>query len=492
MKILICLQSGKIPFLTSLYSLLEKKKFKINFLANNKVNYGNLFFFLNKKKIKKNYKVFIKNNYVEYDNKNITKIADKIEKKYKFKISYLLSFDRALGRGFLFNVDNYPEIIRANWNYENKLKYFLQEFLYFEKIIKKNKPKFLISLVQYPILNVLTSFYKIKHFSLSYSKLGERFIWSDNEFPYNKKLINSLKGKKKIKNNNFLKIEKIINKNVSSFGHSVHKYGYFENIKSLIVYVFLEFYRLFRGTRKAHSYRFLSNLNRIIIRPFIYKKISKIGLSFEKIKKKNYIYVPLHLEPEMALQNFSPEFNNTYEMITWICKSLPANHFVVIKEHPEMYGLRSIKYLNKIFQIPNLIIAKPNVNSLKLIKKCKAVGSITGTAAFEAVYLNKPVLSFGKHQVINILSSVFYCTNFAETQSSLNKILSGINLKILKKNKIHLIKSIYDNSFELSDFDKLDDAFYTVKRSLEKKFEDMPKWEKMSNIAFKNLLPLLK
>lgn len=492
MKILIYLQSGKIPFLTSLYSLLEKKNFKINFLVNNKVNYRNLLFFLNKNKIKKNYKVSIQKNYVNYDYKNITKIAEKVEKKYKFKISYLLSFDRALGSGFLFNVDNYPDIVRANWNYENKLKYFLHEFFYFEKIIKQNKPKFFISLVQIPILNVLTSFYKIKHFAIAYSKLGERFIWSDNKFPHNKKLISSLKGKKNIKNNELLKIKKFINKNPSSFGHSVHKYGYFENIKHLIVYVFLEFYRLFRGTRKKYSYRFLSNLNRIIIRPYIYKKISKIGLSFEKIRKKNYIYVPLHLEPEISLQNFSPEFNNTYEMITWICKSLPANHFVVIKEHPEMYGLRSIRYLNIILKIPNLIIAKPDVNSLKLIEKCKAVASITGTAAYEAVYLNRPVLSFGKHQIINILSSVFYCTNFVETQNSVNKILSGINSQILKKNKIRLIKSIYDNSFELPDFDELDDAFYIVKRSLEKKFEDISKWEKMSNGALKKLLPLLK
>ena len=149
-------------------------------------------------------------------------------------------------------------------------------------------------------------------------------------------------------------------------------------------------------------------------------------------------------------------------MITWICKSLPVNHFVVIKEHPEMYGLRSIRYLNKILQIPNLIIAKPDVNSLKLIEKCKAVASITGTEAYEAVYLNSPVLSFGKHQIINILSSVFYCTNFVETQNSVNKILSGINSQILKKNKIRLIKSIYDTSFELPDFDEVDDAFYIV------------------------------
>ena len=129
---------------------------------------------------------------------------------------------------------------------------------------------------------------------------------------------------------------------------------------------------------------------------------------------------------------------------------------------------------------------------MKLIDKCIAVASITGTAAFEAVYLNKPVLSFGKHQVINFLSTVFYCSNFEETQNGMNRILSGINLRVLNKNKLHLIKSIFDNSFDLPDIDKLDDAFFTVKKSLEKKFKDISEWEKLSMNAFKKLIPLLK
>ena len=205
-----------------------------------------------------------------------------------------------------------------------------------------------------------------------------------------------------------------------------------------------------------------------------------------------YIYVPLHLEPEMALQSFSPEFNNQYEMISWISKSLPSNYHVIIKEHPEMYGLRTLNYLNKLLQIPNLSIAKPYVNSIDIINKCKAVGTITGTAAFEAIYLKKPVLSFGFHQIINYLSSVYYCSNFLETQKSVDKILSGTDTNILKKNSKKLINAIYNNSFELKDIDKLDDAFDSVKRNLESKFKDIDKWEKLSNIAFNNLLPLLR
>ena len=135
-------------------------------------------------------------------------------------------------------------------------------------------------------------------------------------------------------------------------------------------------------------------------------------------------------------------------------------------------------------------MVKPEISSLKLtnVKQLQQ----TGTAAFEAVYLKKPVLSFGKHQVINSLSSVFYCSNFIQTEKNIKKILNGIDNKILKINSNKLLSSIYQNSFELIDLDKIDDAFDGVKRSLKKKYSDIKKWENLAQIAFNNLLSMLK
>jgi hypothetical protein len=489
MNVLIFIQSGKIPFFTSLANLFKKKNFKVTFSVNNNINYRNLLFFL--KKVGDNFPIIIEQNFKK-KKINILKQAKIYEKKYKFNFSYLMSFERGIGRGYLSNVDNYPEIVRANWNYEKKLEYILYEFMYLENTIKTKKTNFILSLVPNPAIYIIAKFYKIKYFSLAYSKLGERFIWSDNSYPDNLKLIKSVKTKDNYKQKSVSDIKNIIKKNSSTYGHSVHKYGFFQNFKILVFYIFLEFYRIIRNTKKKNSYYFLSNLSRIISRPYIYRKILKDGLCFDQIKKMKYIYVPLHLEPEMALQNFSPEFNNQYEMISWISKSLPSDYHVIIKEHPEMYGLRTLNYLNKLMQIPNLSIAKPNINSLDLITKSQAVATITGTAAFEAIYLEKPVLSFGLHQIINFLSSVHYCSNFKETQNGIEKILNGITVNTLRVNSKKLINSIYNNSFELNDLDKIDDAFDTVKRSLDSKFKDIEKWKKLSKIAFNNLLPMLK
>ena len=45
----------------------------------------------------------------------IISTAVELESKYGFTISQMLSEDRALGQGYLFNVEKVPHIIRSNW-----------------------------------------------------------------------------------------------------------------------------------------------------------------------------------------------------------------------------------------------------------------------------------------------------------------------------------------------------------------------------------------
>ena len=136
MNVLIFLQSGKIPFFI-IGRILENKKFKISFSVNNKVTYRNLKYFLDKRK--KNFQIDIQEKKI-FSKLNILKLSKYYERKYKFNFSLLMSLERGIGRSYLSNVDNYPSIVRSNWNYEKKLLYILKEFIYFENlIIKKNQ-----------------------------------------------------------------------------------------------------------------------------------------------------------------------------------------------------------------------------------------------------------------------------------------------------------------------------------------------------------------
>ena len=149
----------------------------------------------------------------------------------------------------------------------------------------------------------------------------------------------------------------------------------------------------------------------------------------------------------------SPEFNNTLEMITWVSKNLPADYSIVIKEQPWAYGTRSFWFYNRLKEMPNVYLAHPKIHPWDWIKKSFCVSTITGSSGYEAVNFKIPVLSFGKHQIINFLPTVKYCNSFNDVKKNLDLLLKEYpsSKKLLQSKKI-LISSIYKSSFRLPEF----------------------------------------
>ena len=98
----------QIGFLTALAKILEKNN-EIRIIAREQ-NIEDI--------IKKNIpdaNILIQNKFNNYFYENIVSRAVEIEKKYSITISKLISCDRALGHGYLFNADRHPNIIRGWW-----------------------------------------------------------------------------------------------------------------------------------------------------------------------------------------------------------------------------------------------------------------------------------------------------------------------------------------------------------------------------------------
>ena len=103
-----------------------------------------------------------------------------IEKKYSIRLSMLLSQDRALGRGYLFNVDKYPMIEKAKWPHERKLSTVVSRIKDYESLIDRFKPDCIISWRNNPVQLAVSAYHNIMSLELAPVKLGERFIWSEN------------------------------------------------------------------------------------------------------------------------------------------------------------------------------------------------------------------------------------------------------------------------------------------------------------------------
>jgi hypothetical protein len=410
-------------------------------------------------------------------NDNLLDEACDIEKRYNINLAMLMSEDRALGQGYFSNIEKIPDIIRASWPHEKKILELIKKIKKYEIALKG--AEYFIRVWPDKCATAVLNANGGRSFSLTSIKYGDRFFWSDDNFITSKKYIDRIR-----KN---ISLKKCTNTNTSYQidydGEKVNldaRYTISNAIKIFFKIFYNDTKNLIRGMRKKDSYHYLGWA------PSLFRSIAnyryvKSNSVFPSDINKNYrvCFFTLHMEPEVALLNFSPEFNNSFEAISWISKSLPVNAMLVIKEQANSFGVRSKWYYKQLKKIPNVMLADPEIHSWKWIDRADIVATITGTIGIESVYFNKPVISFGRHQVINYLPTVRYVSNFAETRDAVTELLSdNISEEDFHKSRSALTKAQLDSSFDLPEYKNSYDSSQIetkmAKIALENMFSEHP------------------
>lgn len=150
--------------------------------------------------------------------------------------------------------------------------------------------------------------------------------------------------------------------------------------------------------------------------------------SIPKLKKppeNDYIYFPLHFQPEATTSPLGGIYVDQYFTILMLARSLPEGIDVVVKEHPRQHFWQRFPEFYKVLKAEkNVKFAHIKVDSIQLTSNSLAVATITGTAGWEAIFNKKPVLLFGtifyKH-----LKGVVYVTDQASISDAIEKIKKG-------------------------------------------------------------------
>jgi hypothetical protein len=399
---------------------------------------------------------------IKYERSGINKIdiikeAIIRERKYGETFSMILSYDRALGKGYLFNADKHPDINKSWWPHDRKINELLKDFLFWEYIMNEYKPVLILGNSIEKVLSLIAQYNSINYIAKAQIKFGHKHMWVENEYYQNKEVIKRMKGNvvSYINKNTFSSIN-YVQEQTSKYNHSMISYSYYTALKKAILRFPNELIKLFTGYfNKNQGYRFLGWYTSIFRRPYIYNYFKKYGKKLENMHGFKLVYFPLHMEPELSILSFSPEFNNSMELIAWVSKSLPADTLIVVKEQPFSYGIRSKHYYDNLRRIGNVVLAHPATPSWQWIKCSVLVASVVGTAGVEAIFHDKPVLSAGKHQLINHLPTVRYITNFDSTKEAVKELLLlSEDDKLFKVSKEALYNAHNDVSFELVDIEK--------------------------------------
>jgi hypothetical protein len=161
---------------------------------------------------------------------------------------------------------------------------------------------------------------------------------------------------------------------------------------------------------------------------------------------ERYVFYPLHYEPEMSTMVLAPFYVNQTALIENMAKSLPVGYKLYVKEHPLMIGARPVSYYRSLSKIPDVRLIDPSASPYELIKNARLVIVITGTVGWEALLLEKPVITLGR---------VFYnrleAVGKARSANSLPELINEM-LREYKHNEEQLITyvaAILEGSFSM-------------------------------------------
>lgn len=149
------------------------------------------------------------------------------------------------------------------------------------------------------------------------------------------------------------------------------------------------FYEM-RGRRGvAETYRFYKRHS---------KKVEATG---------NFIYMPLHYQPEKTTLPDGLRFVDQLHLAEVIASALPKGWKLYVKEHARQFNLsyglrgvawtkgRSMNFYRRLASMPGIEMVDLSVDSAQLVARSRAVATITGTSAWEGLQIGVPALIFG-------------------------------------------------------------------------------------------------
>lgn len=377
------------------------------------------------------------------------------EERFGSTMAMLISHDRALGKGYIFNADRHPDIKRSWWGHERKLADALGQIMAWESILDQDRPDVVIALNHLHNLSLVAKSRGIPYYSIHPVRFGSRLMWSDDDYMTSTALLADIRRylERPEPNDQWRHYAQDA---LSQHAHQQIGYSWAVGLRRALSVAYRDTKALLRGRLKKDSYSYLGWLPSCLRKPWSWDFFSRHGKRPADLAGYRTVYFPLQMEPEISILSLSPEFNNSMEMIAWVSKCLPADTLLVVKEQPMSYGIRSRGYYENFLKMGNVVLAKPEVSSWEWIKSSSFTATITGTAAVEAVYFQKPVLCFGKHHMVNGLPTVRHVDSFGAVRAAVPELFAlGRDAAALEASAQALCNAQLGNSFELPAFKAL-------------------------------------
>jgi hypothetical protein len=132
-----------------------------------------------------------------------------------------------------------------------------------------------------------------------------------------------------------------------------------------------------------------------------YSETREFKKNFQKLVCKQadlnqkFVYFPLHLQPELSTSVFGERYCDQLLALERLSQFIPDDWYIYVKENPRQTSYMRGKYFfERLELIPKIKLIDNANNTYDLIRNCKFVSTIRGTAGWEAISGGKNALIF--------------------------------------------------------------------------------------------------
>lgn len=119
----------------------------------------------------------------------------------------------------------------------------------------------------------------------------------------------------------------------------------------------------------------------------------------DELSKMNYILFPVHKETDLSICFQAAPWFDQRSIIRLLASVVPNGYRLLVREHPDNYGLRPSGYYRELLELPNVVLVDPFDSQFKYIANADLVVTENGSTGWEGLLLHRKVIA---------LSTTFY------------------------------------------------------------------------------------
>lgn len=130
-----------------------------------------------------------------------------------------------------------------------------------------------------------------------------------------------------------------------------------------------------------------------------------------------FVYLPLQFWPEITTLTLAIRYEDPLHVVRELAKAMPNGWRLYVKDHTSMVGRRPLGFQRRLQEQHNITLVSPRVSTFDLMRKAKAIATLTSTAGWEGFLLGRPVLVLGDafyREFPNVAPIAFTSTTAAE------------------------------------------------------------------------------